>query len=312
MSENPDYSIVVPVYNSEKSLEELYSRIKTVFESISINYEIIFIDDFSRDGSWNVLENLQKKDSRIKIIHFIRNYGQHNATLSGFNHSRGEYMITLDDDLQNPPEEIPKLLKKIDEGFLVVYGKYPPDHSSLVENLMSTIFQKIIHKILSIPDSIFLSSFAVYKKDIVRNMIAVRSSYPFLFGLMSKSAPINKITNIEVNHVARKEGSSNYGLKKYFKYSLNLIINYSSWPLYIVAILGFLISILSISYGIWIVIQKFFDPSYGIMGWNSLMVAISFLGGSILMALGIIGEYLHRILVEISYGQQYVIGEMKP
>jgi glycosyltransferase involved in cell wall biosynthesis len=312
MSENPDYSIVIPVYNSEKSLRELYSRIKMEFESISNNYEIIFIDDFSRDGSWKVLEDLQQKDSRVKIIHFIRNYGQHNATLCGFNHVRGEYVITLDDDLQNPPEEIPKLLDKISEGFLVVYGKYPPVHSSIVGNLLSTIFQKIIHKILLIPDSIFLSSFAVYKKEVVRNMVAVRSSYPFLFGLMSKSAPINKITNTEVKHVARKDGSSNYGLIKYFKYSLNLMINYSSWPLYIVAILGFLISILSISYGIWIIIQKFFDPSYGIMGWNSLMVAISFLGGSILMALGIIGEYLHRILVEISYGQQYVIDEMKP
>ena len=132
-----------------------------------------------------------------------------------------------------------------------------------------------------------------------------------LFGLTIKSTPTNKIGNVEVDHFERERGTSNYGLFKYFKYSLNLIINYSSLPLIFVASFGFLLSIISICFGFWIIIQKLIDPTYGVMGWNSLMVAICFIGGAILMSMGIIGEYLQRILAETSHGQQYVIGEME-
>jgi glycosyltransferase involved in cell wall biosynthesis len=141
-------------------------------------------------------------------------------------------------------------------------------------------------------------------------MTAIKSSYPFLFGLMIRSTSIHQIGNADVRHVEREAGSSNYGLIKYFRYSLNLIINYSSWPLLFVAIMGCIISVLSVCFGGWIIFQRLLNPEYGIMGWNSLMVAITFLGGAQLMSIGIIGEYLRRILAETSYGQQYVIGEM--
>jgi glycosyltransferase involved in cell wall biosynthesis len=311
MSEKIDYSIVIPVFNSEKTLPDLYKRLTEQFDRISQNYEIIYVDDCSIDGSWNVLQELKKKDNRVKIIHFIRNFGQHNATLCGFNYSQGDFLITLDDDLQHPPEEIPQLIAKINEGFFVVYGRYEPKNPSALENALSRIFQKIIHRILQIPDSIFLSSFAIYKRDVIKNMVAIKSSYPFLFGLMIRSTPIQKIGNADVRHVERSAGSSNYGLIKYSKYSLNLIINYSSLPLVFVASFGFLLSIMSICFGFWILLQKIIDPTYGIMGWNSLMVAITLIGGAILMSMGIIGEYLRRILAETSYGQQYVIGEME-
>ncbi len=311
MSEKTDYSIVIPVFNSEKTLPDLYKRLTEQFGKISPDYEIIFVDDCSVDGSWNELQELNKKDKRVKIIHFIRNFGQHNATLCGFNYSRGDFLITLDDDLQHPPEEIPKLIAKIDEGFSVVYGRFEPKNPSVIENVLSRIFQKIIHRILQIPDSVFLSSFGIYKRDVIKNMVTIKSSYPFLFGLMIRSTPIQKIGNVDVRHVERSAGSSNYGLIKYSKYSLNLIVNYSSLPLVFIASFGFLLSILSICFGFWIILQRLIDPTYGIMGWNSLMVAICFLGGAILMSMGIIGEYLRRILAETSHGQQYVIGEME-
>jgi glycosyltransferase involved in cell wall biosynthesis len=311
MSEKTDYSIVIPVFNSEKTLPDLYKRLTEQFGRVSPNYEIIFVDDCSIDGSWKVLQELNKKDNRVKIIHFIRNFGQHNATLCGFNYSHGDFLITLDDDLQHPPEEIPRLIAKINEGFTVVYGRYEPKNPSILENALSRLFQKIIHRILQIPDSIFLSSFGIYKREVIQNMVAIKSSNPFLFGLMIRSTPIHKIGNIDVRHTERSAGSSNYGLIQYFKYSLNLIINYSSLPLIFVASFGFLLSIMSICFGFWIIIQRLIDPTYGIMGWNSLMVAISLIGGALLMSMGFIGEYLRRILAETSYGQQYVIGEME-
>jgi glycosyltransferase involved in cell wall biosynthesis len=311
MSKKIDYSIVIPVYNSEKTLLDLYKRLTEQLGRISQNYEIIFVDDCSIDGSWSVLQEIHKMDNRVKIIHFIRNFGQHNATLCGFNYSHGDFIITLDDDLQHPPEEIPLLITKINQGFSVVYGKYEPKNPSTIDNALSRIFQKIIHRILQIPDSIFLSSFVIYKRDVIRNMVAIKSSYPFLFGLMIRSTSIQKIGNADVRHIERTAGSSNYGLIKYAKYSLNLIVNYSSLPLIFVASLGFLLSIVSICFGFWIIIQRLIDPTYGIMGWNSLMVAICFIGGAILMSMGIIGEYLRRILAETSHGQQYVIGEME-
>jgi glycosyltransferase involved in cell wall biosynthesis len=311
MSENKvEYSFVIPVYNSENTLDELYERIKSVFKDITENYEVILVDDCSVDGSWEKMRILHEKDKRVKIIHLLRNFGQHNATMCGFNYSNGAYVITIDDDLQHPPEEIPKLIEKINEGYKVVFGEYKEKKHSKFENFLSKTFQNLIHRILKIPKDIYISSFAIYKSNVIKNVIQIKSSYPFLPALISRSTPVNKIANVEVIHKERKVGKSGYNVFKMFKFSLNLLINYSSLPLLLVGIFGFIISILSIGYGAIIIVRNIMDPGYGLTGWNSLMVATTFLGGAILMAIGIIGEYLRRILAEISYEQQYVIGEM--
>jgi polyisoprenyl-phosphate glycosyltransferase len=309
--EQVSYSVVIPVYNSEKTIGEVVRRTEEAFKKLGGSYEILLVDDCSRDHSWEVLKKIHHDNPKIRIFHLIRNFGQHNAIICGFNHCTGKFVVTLDDDLQHPPEEIPQLVSRINEGFSVVYGRYPPENDNFVENYLSRIYQKLIKRILDIPDSLFISSFVIYRSETVKNIVRIKSSYPFLPAMTIKSAPINNISNVEVAHRKRQVGSSNYGLVRYLKYSLNLIINYSSWPLLFVAITGCLISVLSVCYGGWIIFQRLLDPGYGIMGWNSLMVAITFLGGAQLMSIGIIGEYLRRILAETSYGQQYVIGEME-
>lgn len=307
-----EYSVIIPVYNSERTLEELVDRIESIFFKISPSFEIILVDDCSSDTSWDVLKKIRSGDSKkIKIIRLIRNFGQHNALLAGFNCSTGKFIITLDDDLQHPPEEIPKLISKMNEGFFVIYGKYPPGNSNFIENFLSLLYQKLVHRILRIPPHLFISSFVIYRRETLNNLITIKSSYPFLPAMTIKSAPVNKISNADVVHHKRRVGTSNYGLIKYFKYSLNLIVNYSSLPLIFIAFMGFLLSFISICFGFWILIQRLIDPAYGIMGWNSLMVAITLIGGAILMSMGVIGEYLRRILAETSYGQQYVIGDME-
>jgi polyisoprenyl-phosphate glycosyltransferase len=308
-SEAINYSVVIPVYNSEKTLDELTSRIKNVFEKLNKEYEIILVDDCSRDSSWEIMQKLNRYNKNIKIIHLIKNFGQHNAIICGFRHSSGQYIITLDDDLQHPPEEIVRLIDKSNEGYMVVYGKYIEKKHSIFENFFSNIFQYLIHVILKIPNNIYLSSFAIYDFKVTKNICSIKNSFPFLFALTIASAPTDKITNVLVNHNERKVGKSNYGVIKYFKYSLNLIINYSSLPLELVGITGSIISILSIIFGIFIIARKILNPNYGLMGWNSLIVSITLLNGIILMSVAIIGEYLRRILTETSYGQQYAIGE---
>ena len=310
MNDNRKYSIIIPVYNSENTLDELCERIKAVFKDITGNYEVILVDDCSIDGSWEKMKNLRKNDKRVKIIHLLRNFGQHNATVCGFNYCNGDYVITMDDDLQHPPEEIPKLIEKINEGFLVVFGEYKIKKHSKFENFLSKIYQILMHRILKIPNKIYISSFTILKSEVIKNIITIKSSYPFLPALICRSTPVNKIANAVVIHEERKVGKSGYNIFKLFTFSLNLVINYSALPLLLVGIVGFAISILSIGYGAIIIAQKILDPSYGVTGWNSLMVAVSFLGGAILIAIGVMGEYLRRILAEISYEKQYVIGEM--
>lgn len=306
-----EYSIVIPVFNSEDMLDELQSRIASVFSQITDRYELILVDDCSLDNSWDKMKQLHKNSINIKIIRLARNFGQHNAILCGLNYCNGNYIIIMDDDLQHPPEEIPKLIKKISEGYLVVYGKYENKRHGFIQNALSNVFQEFIHSILSIPKNVYVSSFAIFNKDVINNAILIKSSYVFLPAFICKSVSVNKITNVNVRHDERLIGKSNYNLIKYIKYSLNLIINYSSFLLKVVGLVGLLISICSIFLGISIIIKKFLEPSFGIMGWNSLMVAITLLGGIILMSVAIIGEYLRRILAEISYEQPYLIGEME-
>lgn len=305
-----EYSIAIPVYNGENTLNELFERLNTVFKGINENYEIIFVDDCSSDGSWGEMKKLREKDKRVKIIKLLRNFGQHNATMCGFNFCKGNYVITMDDDLQHPPEEIPKLIGRINEGYTVVFGEYKVKQHGKFENFLSKIFQNLMHKILKIPNNIYISSFTILKSEVIKNIITIKSFYPFLPALISRSTPVKGIANVVVIHEERKVGKSGYNIFKLFTFSLNLVINYSALPLLLVGIVGFAVSILSIGYGAIIIAQKLLDPSYGVTGWNSLMVAITFLGGTILIAIGVMGEYLRRILAEISYEKQYVIGEM--
>ncbi|MDD4497989.1 MAG: glycosyltransferase family 2 protein [Methanosarcinaceae archaeon] len=311
MMANQKYSVVIPVYNSEKTLIELTDRLTATFLKISGEYEIILIDDCSSDNSWSILKELHQKNNHIKVIHLQNNYGQHNAILCGLNYIRGNYIITMDDDLQNPPEEIPKLVDKIQEGYSVVYGRYKIKYHSRMENFFSKRFQTFIQWILSIPNTVIITSFAIFTSDVVKNMIQIKSSYIYLPALVRKSVPINKISNTIVNHHPRMIGTSNYNIRKYFSLSLNLIINYSVLPLLFIGIFGVIISLISFCYGLYILGHYLIDPTYGIMGWNSIMVTLTFLGGTILFSITIIGEYLRRILTEVSYGQQYVIGEME-
>lgn len=304
------YTILIPVYNSEKTLETLVDRIFKTMNTITSSFELLLVDDCSRDNSWNVLKTIRTRDNRIKIIHLSTNSGQHNAYLCGLNYSSGEHIIILDDDLQNPPEEIPKLINKIDEGYSVVYGRYIDKKHGTTKNTLGIIYHYVTHFILNIPESISLSNYIIMSSDVRNNILNIKCSFSFINGLIAKVTPPEKVANVDVIHEGRTIGRSNYTFFKHMKLLINLIINYSSIPLVCIGMLGIITSIFSITYAIFLIINKIINPASSVEGWLSLMVAVSFLGGMILLSIAVVGEYTRRILTEITYSQPFIIGEM--
>ena len=308
---NSDFSIVIPVFNAERSLNELSERIKKTLSGITENYEVLLIDDYSRDSSWELLKKLRDSDERIKIIHLAKNSGQHNAILCGLKYSKGKKIIIMDDDLQNPPEEISKLIDKSNQGYRVVYGKYLEKRQGALQKACGFFYHYLLHRILDTPNEIYFSNFVIMTSDVKDNLLAIKSSYSFLTALIAKTTPSDRIANVDVIHNDREFGESNYGMLKHFKLFTNLIINQSSIPLQVMGIIGGFVSVLSLLYGSYLMINKLINPSFGLEGWNSLMVTLTLLGGLILMSVAFIGEYLRRILVELTFSQPYIVDEME-
>lgn len=307
---NKNISIVIPVYRSGKLLEELFSRLSIVLSSITDNWEIIFVDDGSNDDTFDQLNKLRVSDNRIKLIRFSCNMGQHHATLCGLQRAKGDYIITLDDDLQNPPEEIPKFLEKIDDGFDIVIGNITGEKKhNIFRNISSYIVDILITNILAKPKNIKLSSYRAMSKRAVKKMSSMnKSTHIYIPALMFKSVPIKNICNIPVRHDPRLNGKSTYTVKKLIKLLSYLLINHSRTPLRIATIWGFIISLVSFSYALFIVIKVIMYGS-NISGWPSLAVLISFTSGNILFCIGVLGEYIGRLLDEKTIANQFPIFE---
>ncbi|MFX1501268.1 MAG: glycosyltransferase family 2 protein [Promethearchaeota archaeon] len=297
-------SVVIPVYNSEQSLEELCERLEKVFEKENMQYEIILVDDCSKDNSWKILKKLKNGNECIKIIRLMKNFGQHNAILCGFNYVNGDYVVTIDDDLQNPPEEIPKLLKKIKNGYDAVIGCQQRKNDKLYKKLGSRAIRYLNRKIFGKPKNLIISSFRIMKKEVTDEIKLLKSPFPYITGMLLSLT--NNIANETVKHDKRKYGTSTYSLSKLIRLSFNLMINYSSWPLKALAVVGFSISIFSFGYAMFVIVEKL-TIGVNVPGWTSVIVLLSFFNGLILIMLALIGEYLGRIIIEVSNAPQFVI-----
>jgi glycosyltransferase involved in cell wall biosynthesis len=301
---SPEYSVVVPVYNSEASLGELCQRISKVFSEIEESYEIILVDDSSADNSWQIMKGLKKNDKNIKIIQLMRNFGQHNAILCGFYHVTGKYVITMDDDLQNPPEEMPKLINKIMEGYDAVIGAPEVKQDKFYKNIGSFFIRYLNTKIFNKPKSLKLSSFRIMTRAVTYEIKVLKTPYPYISGMLLSLT--RNLTNVTVGHDERKYGSSTYNLTKLIKLAFNLIINYSSLPLKFLTYTGIVVSAISFCLGLYFIVKKFL-VGIPVPGWTSVVVLLSFFNGLLLVILSIMGEYLSRIINEVSNRQQFVI-----
>lgn len=302
-------SVVIPVFRSGPGLKNLYERLQAVLSDITFQWEIILVDDASNDGTFDCMLELHRKDNRVKVIRFARNIGQHHATLCGLQRASGDVVLTMDDDLQNPPEEIPAFLARLDEGYDLVIGQITGSKQhGCMRNLFSRWMQMMVSYILAKPKNLALSSYRALSRRAVDGIISFKGIHVYIPALMLDAVPADRICNIPVKHNARAFGKSNYTLCKLLKLSSYLVINHSRVPLRFVSTWGFLVSIASLIFALYIVVSVFIHGSQ-YNGWPSLAVLISFLSGNILFAIGILGEYIGRLVEEGARTVQFPIFE---
>jgi len=300
-----DYSVVIPVFNAQDTLEELAGRIIAVFSSLNKRCEVIFVDDESFDRSWEVLKELRRKNPEIiKIIRLRRNFGQHNALMCGFHYCRGKYVITLDDDLQNPPEEIPSLIEKADKGNEVVYGIYRKKAHNPVKNFGSRLIGWYYRRVFGMDNRI--SAFRLISKDIVERIINYDKNFTYIDGLISWNT--SSIGEADVTHSPRKRGRSGYSIAKIMKLAFNMLTNFSAFPIRIVSMLGLIFALFGFGLGIYF-FCKALIANIPVTGYASLIVAVTIFSGVQLLTIGVIGEYIARVHININKKPQYVIKE---
>lgn len=301
-------SIVIPVYRSDKSLRDLCSGIVDILEKNNISFEIILVNDASPDSSWQIMKKLREKDIRIKIIQLSKNFGQHAAILCGFKYAKGKFIVTMDDDLQHPPKEIVKLYKAIseDDETDIYIGKYKEKKHNLIRNIGSKILNYFSSVIFSKPKELTLTSFRIIRKDIVSSILLFKNSNPRIGQTIMLTT--NRIKNISVEHEKRIYGKSTYSTSRLIKDFLDSILFYSSIPLKLVSYIGLFCFFLSIILGIYYFLSYIFNDVV-IMGWTSIILLLFFFFGLLFLSIGIIGEYLIRILQESKKLPQYIIRE---
>lgn len=299
-------SVVVPVFRSAALLPALAERLKSVLEAQAQPWEVIMVDDASPDETYLVMRQLRARDPRVRIVQLARNHGQQHATLCGLNYARGEEVVTIDDDLQNPPEEIARLLAKLREGHAAVIGRITDKQHGWWRNAGSRAHQYFAQRILGKPPGLYLSSFRALSRRAVDRVVRYKGAHPHISALLLKALPPEAIVNLDVRHDAREVGASTYSVRKLLKTASFLLINHSYIPLRFMTGWGFLLSLLSLLFAALVVVRVLF---YGaaVQGWPSLAVLVAFLSGNILMALGIVGEYLGRLVEEFSVSEQFAI-----
>ena len=285
-----EYSVIVPVFNSEASLEELFSRLTTVLAATGKDFEFIFVDDGSRDNSWEVLKKLkQEHPEKFTAIRLAKNFGQHSATFCGFNFAKGNFIITIDDDLQCPPEEIPKLIRAMEgRDSELVYGIFKNKKHSMYRNLGSKSL-KNVSSILGKPKD--GSSFRLISKNIIQKIIVHHQNFVFIDEILNWYTDYVSFTVVE--HHKRKYKTSGYNNRKIWSMLANIMFYYTTAPLKLMVYGGMVSSMVFFVFSIYFILRKILMNVP--LGYTSLIVAILFSTSLILLSLGVIGEYLSRI-----------------
>lgn len=301
------YSVVIPVYNSANIVAKTVSRIRDFFLSQALQFQIILVNDGSTDGSWAVIAILAKECPEVIAINLLKNYGQHHANLCGFREAKGDYVITMDDDLQNPPEEISKLIHAIQEGHDLVIGRFESKQHSIVRRIGSQFVGWLNRKVFKVNDELILTNFRIIHRDVVSRICRDKSFAPYIPGLVLKYS--SRRCNVLVQHLPRAEGKSNYTWRKILRLVANILFNHSTIPLRYGAAFGFIVAGISFFLSLYFLLESMISGTNA-PGWASLVVLLSFFNGVLILLISVIGEYVIRILREIGTQCSYEIGEI--
>lgn len=303
------YSFVIPCYCSSHTIREVVESTIQEMERIDWKpYEFILVDDHSPDegATLQELKALANEYSCVKAIELAKNSGQHNASIAGMNYAKGDYIISMDDDLQTRPSQLPKLFEEIEKGYDVVYGYYPEKKHSRFRNFGSWVHFESVRILIGKPKGMKTSSFFVMRKFVRDYIIQYKEPYTHLQGLVLRTT--RNISCIPVEHFDRAYGQSGYTFKKLIKLWSN-IVGYSVVPLRMATCLGMIFSMLGLIGAIVVIVRKIMNPAM-MMGWASLMAAIFFFSGLILFSLGLIGEYIGRMFLGMGNNPQFVVREI--
>lgn len=287
-----DISVVVPTYKSSGFIGELVTRLEATLAAISGSYEIILIDDCSPDETWSALTALREtRPGTLRIIRLMKNAGQHNAILCGFGYANGDIVVTMDDDLQHPPEEVPKLVAAVRNGQDIAIGAYDEKRHAGYRNVAGSMVDGVIRGLYNLPRDFQLTSFRAVRGPLARAARDSNSPYPYVTCILFDQA--SRVTNVPVSHMPRHVGESSYSLVRSALLAINLVFSYSSLPLYGAIILCGLMFLLSVSVFGWIVISTLM---FGVTvpGWASTIAVMTFFSSVILGSLAVIGVYVGR------------------
>lgn len=301
----PYLSVVIPVYNEQESLEKLYERLIAALDSIGKSFEVILVNDGSKDRSSEILQRLhQRRPQQIRVIEFNRNYGQHMAIMAGLEHTHGDIIVTMDADLQNYPEDIPRLLAKVDAGHDVVGGYRENRQDKAWRLFFSRLHNWLRMKFTKIQMRDEGCMLRAYTRDVVKHMVACEESSTFIPALAVSFA--SNPTDVGVRHAAREQGQSNYNFYKLLRYNFDFFANFSRAPLEFFTITGFVVAFLSVLLFIYLIIERLLHGPDA-QGLFTLFAIMYFLIGVMLMGLGIVGEYIGRIHEEVRKRPRFII-----
>lgn len=301
-------TVIIPCYRSSSSLPMVIdSLLNTIKKRTEFDYEIILINDGSPDNgeTWNTIKTIANNNTIIKGINLSKNFGQHNAMMAGYKVSKGDIIVGMDDDGENNPQFMFELVDKLSEGYDCVMGEYNNDKKKSIRGLGTKINNKMAEKLINKPKDITLTSFYACKRFIVEQICEYNNAYPYIAGLILQST--NNLGKVSLKREKRISGKSNYSLRKLIRLWVSGFTAFSIKPLRISSTIGFVCATIGFVLGIVIIIRKFFLDV--MIGWSSLVSITLFIGGLIMMMLGMIGEYIGRIYLSVNKAPQFVIKE---
>ncbi|MBR2683717.1 MAG: glycosyltransferase family 2 protein [Atopobiaceae bacterium] len=305
-----EFSFVIPCYRSELSIRKVVEEIDRVMATRNVtDYEIVMVNDYSPDGTWPVLKQLAFEDSRRICVNLAKNVGQHGALMAGFRHCNGQYVVTSDDDLQTPLDGVWAMKDKLDEGYDVVTARYTSREGFSLGRRLGTLFNRATNRWLAESKEageIRISAFLLMRKFVVDELARYTGPFPYVSGLV-KRVTLN-IASVELPQRGRAYGQSGYSLTKLMKLWANAATAFSLKPLRVADVLGMVFAIVGFLLAVIIIIRKLIHPEIA-AGWSSTMSVVIFIGGIMMIMLGVIGEYIGRIYLSINGSPQYVVRE---